>query len=151
MKANTSMVSLLSETSTTRSLDPSLREIAENGFVHDDECYILRKLSRTTNAKRTNFDDCTGYECFINSLHIEDYDSESPFAQARLFVAQVFRTWITANPAIPLRAIVSADEFSVVVKFHVRRPGEQWLSDDIDGYEDPVLSIDSDEDVTPLC
>lgn len=150
MKANTSMVSLLSETVSTRSLDPSLREIAENGFLKKDDCYILRGLSGTTNATRANFDDCTGYECFFNSLHIEDYDAESPFAQARLFVVQVFRTWITAYPMTPLRAIVSADEFSVVVKFHVRRLGEQWLSDNIEGYEDPVLSIDSDEDVTPL-
>jgi hypothetical protein len=148
MKANQAMRSLLSETTLNCSLASSLRTIADSGFIAQEGCYVFRDRPGATNAKRANFDDCTGYECFINSLHIEDYDAERPFEQAVLFVMQVFRVWSSAQPVNLLTAIVSSDEFSVVTKFHIRRLGEQWLSEDIEGYEDPVLSIDSNEDIT---
>jgi hypothetical protein len=43
-------------------------------------------------------------------------------------------------------SIVSVDETSVVVKFHVKRPTEQWLSENLDGYEDPIMLMDSSKD-----
>ncbi|NRF85593.1 hypothetical protein [Burkholderia gladioli] len=46
-----------------------------------------------------------------------------------------------------LAAIVMVDEFSVVTKFHVNRVGEQWLSSNIDDYDDPVFFILSSENV----
>jgi hypothetical protein len=148
MRTNKTMRSLLSGLQLDRSLVPSLMAIADNGFVTHDGCHVLRGLSASTNATRSTLGDCTGYECFMNSLHIEDYEAEQPLAQAVLFAIQVFRVWNLSEPTTCLTAIVSADEFSVVAKFHVKRPGEQWLSDNIEGYEDPVLSVDSDEDIT---
>ncbi|MBJ9673629.1 hypothetical protein [Burkholderia gladioli] len=38
-----------------------------------------------------------------------------------------------------LAAIAMVDDFSVVTKFHVNRAGEQWLSSNIDDYDDPVF------------
>jgi hypothetical protein len=133
-----------------RPLALSLKTIADGGFVHHEGCRVLRGLSVTTNATRSTFGDCTGYECFVNSLHVEDYDAEQPLAQAILFVTQIFHVWNASEPDTCLTAIVSADEFSVVAKFHVKRTGERWLSENIEGYEDPVLSIDSDEDIALL-
>ncbi|MGK8208892.1 hypothetical protein ACRS8P_03385 [Burkholderia cenocepacia] len=78
---------------------------------------------------------------------MEDYDSESPLAQAVLFVREVFSVWNATHRVMQLTAIVSTGEFGVVTKFHVRRPKEQWLSNNIDGYDDPIFSIDSGEDV----
>ncbi|UEP37918.1 hypothetical protein LL998_18295 [Burkholderia ambifaria] len=91
--------------------------------------------------------DCTGYECFVNSLHVDDYDSVSPFTQAIMLVKEVFTVWNTIQRTVKLVAVVSADQFNVVTKFHVQRPGQQWLSDNINGYDDPVMSIDSNEDI----
>ncbi|MFM0741452.1 hypothetical protein PQQ51_29810 [Paraburkholderia xenovorans] len=150
MKANKTMRSLLSGLRLDRSLVPALMAIADNGFVTHDGCHMLRSLSARTNATRSTLGDCTGYECFVNSLHIEDYEAEQPLAQAVLFAIQVFRVWNLSGLTTYLTAIVSADEFSVVAKFHAKRPGEHWLSDNIEGYEDPVLSVDSDEDIISL-
>lgn len=150
MKSNNSMRELLSETRLSGSLVDSLKDIADNGFEFLEGCYILSGLLGATNATRLDFTDCTGYECFVNSLHIEDYDAALPFAQAILFVMRVFSVWNSGQRDTHMTAIVSADEFSVVTKFHAKRYGEQWLSDDIESYEDPVMSINSDDDVTSL-
>ncbi|EUC17707.1 UNVERIFIED_ORG: hypothetical protein BDU10_7515 [Burkholderia sp. CF145] len=150
MKTNKAMRNLLSGLQLNRSLSPSLKAVADNGFVHHNGCYVLRDLSATTNATRSTLGDSTGYECFVNSLHIEDYEADQPLAQAILFVMQVFQIWNAAAPNKYLTAIVSAGEFSVVAKFHVKRPDEHWLSDNIEGYDDPVLSIDSNEDISAM-
>jgi hypothetical protein len=150
MKSNNAMRELLSETRLSGSLIDSLKNIADDGLEFHEGCYIFSGLPGATNATRSNFTDCTGYECFVNSLHIEDYDAASPFAQAILFVMRVFSVWNSGQPGTHLTAIVSADEFSVATKFHAERYGEQWLSDDIEGYEDPVMSINSDDDLASL-
>lgn len=150
MKTNMAMRSLLGGLQLDHLLAPSLKAIADSGFDQHDGCNVLRGLSVVTNATRSTLGDCTGYECFVNSLHIEDYEAEQPLAQAILFAIQVFGIWNAAKQNTCLTAIISADELSVVAKFHAKRPGEQWLSDNIEGYEDPVLSVDSDEDITSL-
>jgi hypothetical protein len=150
MKTNKSMRNLLDGLQLDRSLVPSLKAIADSGFVQHDGFYVLRGLSVTTNATRSTLGDRTGYECFVNSLHIEDYEAEKPLTQAILFALQLFHVWNAGGGSTCLTAIISADEFSVVAKFHAKRAGEQWLSDNIEGYEDPVLSIESDEDLSSL-
>lgn len=147
MNINRAMKSALSETQLDCSLNPSLKSIADSGFVLRNGCYVIRGLSKTTNVKRESFPDRTGYECFLNSLHVEDYDSVSPLAQAILLVKEVFAVWNAEQRTERLTAIVSADEFSVVTKFHGQRLGEQWLNENVEGYDDPVMSINSDEDI----
>jgi hypothetical protein len=144
------MRNLLGGLQLDNSLSPSLKAIADSGFVQHDGCNVLRGLSVVTNATRSTLGDCTGYECFVNSLYIEDYEAEQPLGQAILFVMQVFGVWNAMKQNTCLTAIISADNLSVVAKFHAKRRGEQWLSDNIEGYEDPVLSIDSDENIISL-
>lgn len=42
------------------------------------------------------------------------------------------------------------NKFNATIKFHVKRPSEQWLANDINGYKEPVMSIESSEDLTML-
>ncbi|MEN8513231.1 hypothetical protein [Burkholderia sp. RS02] len=147
MKINRPMREALNGVRLDLPLSESLQSIADSGFELRDECYFLRALLGSTNASRKSFPDCIGYECFINSLHVEDYDSASPLTQAVLLVKEVFRVWNAMQLPSQLTAVVSASDSRVVVRFHVRRAGEQWLSDDIEGYDDPVMSMESSEDV----
>ncbi|TXC87194.1 hypothetical protein FRZ40_06130 [Paraburkholderia azotifigens] len=148
MKANAEMKEIIGALKFDKPLIPSLKSIANAGFVEKEECYLFDSLARKlTNAKRANFLDCTGYECFVNSLHVEDYESDEPLAQGILLVDEVFRVWKASNPTFQLTAIISADELTVVARFHVKRSGEQWLNDDIEGYMDPVMSVDSDDEI----
>lgn len=147
MKTNSAMREALGKMRLGTELNPSLKCIPRGGFEQRDGCYFLRSLSTSTNVTRDSFADRTGYECFVNSLHVEDYDPLAPLSQAVLLVKEVFLAWNALQQSLKLTAILSADELSVVAKFHIRRPGEEWLSANIEAYEDPVLSIDSSEDV----
>jgi hypothetical protein len=126
----------------------SLRKIANSGFKLQDGCYFLHALAdNSLNVSKENFPDYTGYECFVNSIHIEDYVDENVLEQAILFVIEVFSVWNASISDFALAAIVCADEWSVVVKFHMYRFNENWLNPNIEGYEDPILSIKSLENV----
>ncbi|RDK03358.1 hypothetical protein [Paraburkholderia lacunae] len=87
-------------------------------------------------------------ECFVNSAHIEDCDDKALLSLAIQFVLRVFSAWRALTPTLILIFIVSVDEFSVVVKFHAKRPTKQWLSESMEGYEDPTMSVESSEDLT---
>lgn len=149
MKVNSKMKQLLELRKPEDELSPMLGAIADAGFTSIEGCYLLSALSSiNTNVSLADFKDRTGYECFINSLHIEDYSSEVILSQALKFVARIFEVWRSANPSNALLAIISADENSVVVKCHMKRNGEEWLSGDIEGFADAIMSIDSTESWT---
>ncbi|RAM62006.1 hypothetical protein RB25_23750 [Herbaspirillum rubrisubalbicans] len=146
MKSNLAMTKLLDDVTIT-SLKPALRAIVDRGFDVREDCYFLAALLPTaTNVTKSSFQDCTGYECFVNSVHIEDYDDNNLLSQAIQFVSDIFATWRALTSDLPLISIVSVDESSVVVKFHVKRPTEQWLSENLEGYEDPIMLMESSED-----
>ncbi|MGF6381870.1 hypothetical protein OKW33_004836 [Paraburkholderia atlantica] len=148
MKINSAMKKQLKVEKFDQLLEPSLKAIADLGFEQRDDCYLLRALlGLAKDARRATFYDCTAYECFVNSVHVEDYENKMPLAQAIQFAIQVLMGWNTSAPRPILIAIVSADELSVVVKFHVKRATEQWLNENIEGYDDPVMSIESTEDI----
>jgi hypothetical protein len=132
-------------------LNPALKAIVDRGFNVRDGCYFLAALLPTAkNVTRDSFPDRTGYECFVNSIHVEDYDDKAPLRQAIQLVIRTFAAWRASEPTSTLLSIVSVDEYSVVVKFHVKRPAERWLSENIEGYEDPILSVESYEDLAGL-
>ncbi|MEK6314840.1 MAG: hypothetical protein V4807_10520 [Burkholderia gladioli] len=147
MKVNRAMRNILYKVKLNCSINSSLMDVVNGGFVLRDGCYFLSLLLKGANVSRENFPDRTGYECFVNSLHIEDYDPVLPLAQAIIFIKEIFSIWNVMNEVDLLAAIVMVDEFSVVTKFHVNRVGEQWLSSNIDDYDDPVFFILSSENV----
>ena len=147
MKLNNEMQRLLVSSPVTRELTPELVSIAERGFQVVGDCYLLASLlEREINVGRRDFQDATGYECFINSLHIEDYDETFPLPQAIQFIHCIFQVW-NKFTSLVLVAALSADELCVVVKFHVKRDGESWLSADLKGYIDATMLMNSTEDV----
>jgi hypothetical protein len=150
VKINAAMKVVLARTgfSLAAPLCPALHAIAESGFEVRDDCHFLAAIFPSVkNANKNSFPDCTGYESFVNSVHIEDYDDAAPLCQAIQFVDHVFTVWRASVQNLTLMAIVSADDSSVVVKFHVKRPAERWLSENIEGYEDPIMSGESFENV----
>ncbi|SDR49205.1 hypothetical protein SAMN05443245_6362 [Paraburkholderia fungorum] len=148
MKINSAMKLQLKEAKFDQILEPSLKAIADAGFEERDDCHLLRALlALAKDARKATFCDCAAYECFVNSVHVEDYENKMPLMQAIRFVMRILTDWNTSTPQQILIAIISADELSVVVKFHVKRQTEQWLSENIEAYDDPVMSIESTEDI----
>ncbi|WP_153074172.1 hypothetical protein [Paraburkholderia bonniea] len=148
MEINSSMKKLLLGNEPDDLLSSSLKKIANSGFKFESDCYFLCELVHNAkNVRKENFPDNTGYECFVNSIHIDDYVDENLLKQAILFVIEIFSSWNKLISDIALVAIVCVDELSVTVKFHVHRSNEIWLNPNIDSYEDPIFSVKSLENV----
>ena len=87
--------------------------------------------------------DKTGYECFINSVHVDDYVQCDYVAYACLFAEALLSTWRHSGARDIAQAIISSDEFGAVVKFHVARSGESWVNEELEKYEQALLVADS--------
>lgn len=134
----------------SRSIAQSLLKLLESGFAVLDGCVLLQSLlSLNKNAKLQDFPDKTGFECYVNSIHIDDYVEGGDFEQSIPFLFELFATWNKTFQNKILRAIISSDEFGTVLRFHVVREGDSWLSENLEEYEEAILIADS-TDVTSL-
>lgn len=151
MKINSKMSRQLCNATVDRTLDPSLKALLRSGFRRSGDCELLRGLfTRIQNAAPKDFPDAVGFECFVNSIHIEDYDQDEPLSQAIVFVLELFKIWYGTKSHHILVAIISVDEDSVVVRFHLNRPDQQWLNDDLEKYLDAILQVDSSDELTAI-
>ncbi len=127
-----------------KGLPPELSHILDLGFINRDGCILLASLAKLdTNVSKDDFPDNTGYECFINSIHIDDYTQHDYIVTACLFVEALFSAWKKSFASSPILAIISSDGSGALVKFHVVRDGESWVSQELDGYEEAILVTDS--------
>jgi hypothetical protein len=127
-------------------IDPRLSKIAELGFIELDGCFLLKELANvTTNANTNDFPDKTGYECFINHIHIDDFTTENVSATSLVFASRLLSKWTQTNFGGQLVVIVGGDHEAAVVRCHRERQNESWLAQDLDGYEQAVLEISSSD------
>ena len=127
-------------------IDQRLSEIAKSGFEFRNGCHFLKLLQPTnTNVNENSFPDRTGYECFANSIHIDDYATTNYLAHGILFVREVFETWNAQGHECELVAVFSLDECGLKIRLHTKRLDEQWIDDNLEGYEEAVLVVDSSE------
>ncbi|WP_155953880.1 hypothetical protein [Pseudomonas sp. URIL14HWK12:I7] len=130
-----------------RQLPSSLADIAAAGIIENGGCFLLSALaSKSTNAAESDFLDRTGWECFVNSIHIDDFAESDYLFNAILFVRSVFGEWARRRYGGGFQSIISSDEFGSVVKFHFLRDGESWVGSDLEKYEESILLVDSAQD-----
>jgi hypothetical protein len=122
-----------------------LDAIADQGFFASEDCYLLSAYAHLSRGKRADFMDPTGYECFYNSVSIGDYVDNNLLCEGIRFIERIFAVWKATHPSIMLVAILLLDDDDATVKIHVKRPGENWLSDNLDVYEEPILVAHSTE------
>ncbi|MFJ2467207.1 hypothetical protein [Pseudomonas sp. NPDC087615] len=145
MKLNCEMEQMLARVGCAP-LDGELADIARSGFVERDGCVFLTSLEGfQKHVSLKNFLDRTGYECFVNSIHADDYVNADFLACALSYLFLVFEAWNKSGQPGILQGVISGDEFDATVKFHLLRPGETWLSDDLEGYEEAVLTVESSD------
>src|SRR5580704_15081813 len=61
-------------------LSPELSSVLEAGFVEEKGCVLFASKARGSTFARATEDE-TGFECFINHLHIEDLAEALEFAR----------------------------------------------------------------------
>ena len=128
-----------------RSLNASLSRILQEGLSALHGCIVLNKFKR--NAQNVTVADChdeTGYECFLNHLHIGDYVQGSPseeLGQGMLFLSQLANMLEERYPRLAFQLILSCSDSGCTVRFHMVRPNQKWIADDLEGYEDAALFL----------
>jgi hypothetical protein len=137
----TLMTSLLESLSVEMRLLPELAAIVEEGFVERDNGLVFLKscLPFTTHANVEQFQDLTGFECFVNSIHVDEVATEGLLLQALLFASALRRRWIHQFEQRKCVAILSLSPSSTVVKLHTKRTGEHWLDPEVDSYHEAVF------------
>jgi hypothetical protein len=122
----------------------SLGELVEGGFLELDGCIFFSALKERYSANdQHSFPDRTGLECFVNSIHIDDYVTSSYFEQALLFVERVRVAWRAQFGRKAVTIILSATEDGATFKLHTTRRGEELLTSDLDDYPDRLLMLRS--------
>jgi hypothetical protein len=132
-----------------KQLSRKLVELLDAGFTRADGCVLQAALEKLRgNANIDDFPDRTGYECFVNHIHVEDYfDEDGSFGQiARLgqgiaFANDLKERLSSFSADENFRLIVSSDESSCSVRFHVIRNGEEWLSPDLNSYQQEAILV----------
>src|SRR5262249_56664019 len=103
-------------------------------------------------AAINDFPDRTGYECFVNHIHIDDYVSEDIVNQSIGYASKVLHKWNDEKFDGELISIISVSKKNecsrrdeATVRFHYRRRNESWLASDLDGTEEAILEISSSD------
>jgi hypothetical protein len=131
-------------------LESELLEIVSSSFIDIGECLFLKNcIEVKTNVAINDFPDKTGYECFINSVNIDDYIENDLLEQGILFSQEAFKKFKAFDKKNILNCIMLMDEFGLKIKLHLLRDGEQWLPENLEGFEEAILMVDSRESVWP--
>ena len=119
-------------------LSPKLSSILNAGFVEEKGCVLLASEKRDSEFDRTATQDETGYESFVNHVHVESLGEALEFAR-RLKKA------LTSLFPGDFAVIVSFDGREATVRFHRLRAGHTWLNENLEEYrEEGIALMDSD-------
>jgi hypothetical protein len=104
------------------------------GFVEENGCVLLASEAHASGVARNAGEDDTGYECFVNHLHITSLAEAVEFAR-RLESALAVRF------ADSFIVIVSFDGREAIVRFHKSRAGQRWLASNLEEYVDEGIAV----------
>ncbi|MBW8309100.1 MAG: hypothetical protein K0M45_05620 [Candidatus Paracaedibacteraceae bacterium] len=139
-------------------LSNSFFSLLEKGFIYKDGCLLLLENFHKAKVLNGDFVDRTGYECFVNKIHVEDYipiSNTIPIEQIYLcglfFLSKTVEKINLLSFKGLYRFILSIDQDeedstlnSYVFRFHTLRQGEEYLEENLDLYESSILVMDID-------
>jgi len=115
-------------------LSPQLLSNLALGFVEENGCVLLASEAHASRTARNAGQDDTGYECFVNHLHIKSLAEAVEFAR-RLKSALVER--FTDSFLV----IISFNGREATVRFHKNRAGLRWLDSNLEQYTDEGIAV----------
>jgi hypothetical protein len=131
-------------------LSEELSQLLAQGFTYLDGAVVFSAmLNIAESVKPDNFPDLTGFECFVNHIHVEDHLDEPTPNQAALLKQGIAFALATESqlrstlPDKPFRVVVAAGASGCGVRFHLARQGEEWLASNLDDYlEEAILVLE---------
>jgi hypothetical protein len=112
------------------------------GLENVDDCVCLRtEYGRNRHAKIADFPDKTGFECFINHIHLPFAGTRGSLVSCLDYVARLQAALASDPRQRNFRVIVSISNCDCTVRFHQIRPGESWISENLEGYESEAILV----------
>lgn len=122
-------------------LQKDLQKLANSGFVETEGCIVLKDLENQGEfVQLEDLPDKTGYECFVNKFHVEDYFDKDTSMQSLLenavaFAFKLKKNLLTEFADKSFEIIISINKRNCVIYFHKIRINEDWLAQDIESYK----------------
>lgn len=120
--------------SDSSALSPVLLSDLALGFVEENGCILLASKARGSGVARHAGLDDTGYECFVNHLHIKSLDEGVEFARR-------LKSALAARFTEGFVVFVSFDGREAIVRFHKDRAGLGWLDSNLEAYMDEGIAV----------
>jgi hypothetical protein len=160
--AATASLGILSGTAlapSSEGLPARLRARIATGIEVRGEVVAWKGDAHRALATPDSFTDLTGWECSVNSFHLEDEipvgvtmsdqgepsiseEDQALLLRQGVFLAlEVCRLAAGLTRPIEVRCIVAANQTNGTFRFHKIRPGENWLLEDLDGYQKDKIAV----------
>ena len=144
---------------TLEELTGGLTAIAEKGIELRDEVVVWRGGARWASPPPGDFPDLTGWECFVNSFHLEDEvpvkrrrtaDGEPRISREGQVVLlrqglalglAVCQRAAEADLPLAVRCVIATNRTNGTFRFHRIRAGEDWVRTDLNSYDDDDMVV----------
>lgn len=120
-------------------LPPELNKVISKGFIEREGYCFLRayqKRAPKSDVKSATkyLHDSTGIECWVNDIRIDSEDYEHHMQLSFIFAAKLMKRWKRSKFYHPAVLLIASNETSTQLKFHLKREGESWFAEDLEGY-----------------
>ncbi len=142
LQMNRRMRQLLQRMNFSEPLGAETGSTDKPGLVLANQFILLEAEFRRAKVAPEDFPDRTGYESFINHMHLP-YDGTRECFKSCLSYVNALRNSLTEfGKGREFLMILSVSDDDCVVRFHERRANERWVSSDLEEYrEEAVLVI----------
>ena len=109
-----------------------------------DDCILLKDQwePNRQHVKITDHFDKTGFECFINHVHLPYAGTREGLVSCLEYAATLQEALMPLARGREFRVIVSAaEDDDCTVRFHQIRVGENWIAQDIEGYKSEAILV----------
>jgi hypothetical protein len=144
MKMNKNMSDLLRRTNVSMTLaeNMALETLKSPTFTVADGSVLLKhEYERAAHVKTEDFPDRTGYECFVNHVHLPFNGTRESLLSCLGYAVALQRGLVRSATERRFQVIVSVAEDDCTVRFHEVRPGENWLSEDLEGFAEEAIVV----------
>jgi len=130
-----------------KALPQKLLALLNGGFAEDEQCVFLSALKKATPVKRLDFPDRTGYECFVNHIHIENYLENGGLPPLEMLgrgialAGEIKKRLSQLHGEKHFRIIVAFDGTTCTVRFHTVRADEEWIDKDASGRAREAIAV----------
>jgi hypothetical protein len=108
----------------------------------DGSVLLKQEFQGTQHVKPSDFQDRTGYESFINHVHLRFEQSRESLVSCLRYTIALQTGLARLQPRRHFQIIVAVDEGDCTVRFHEVRIGESWVAENLEGYSEALLVLD---------